>query len=115
MLKAGTAARRRSLTWPEALPPEQVSAHVVELLSSINAGLSATQPQWIGHVKILVSDGTAAAYGSLTAASDQPHWAGSLTQPLARAELTVYAAIYGATDAQVARAVDEALSAAVFV
>ena len=111
MLKAGTAARRRTLQWPEPRSPEQTREQIAGLLVGIGERLAASNPQWIGHVKIMLSGAGEATYGSLTAATDRPHWAGALTQDLSAAEMTVYAAIYSLTDAQVAQAVDETLAA----
>ena len=111
MLKAGTAARRRTLHWAEPRSPQAAREIVGTLLLGIGERLAASNSQWIGHVKIMLSSGAAATYGSLTAATDRPHWAGMLTSDLADAEMTVYAAIYGLTDAQVALAVDETLAA----
>lgn len=111
MLNAGTAARRRSLTWTSAQTPEQVRLQIETLLRAIDARLSAAAPDWVGHTKILVADDAQSAYGSITAAGDAPQWAGRLSRPLRQAEMTIYAAIYGLNDAQVAQAVDQALQA----
>ena len=111
MLKAGTAARRRTVHWLEPRSPEATRALVTELLGAIGERLKAVNPQWIGHVKIMIAGGGEACYCSLTAAVDQPHWAGALQRDIADAELTVYAAIYSLSDAQVAQAVDETLAA----
>ncbi len=111
MLKAGTAARRRTLTWRDAQPPDQIRASVETLLRAIDERLKTSAADWIGHVKILIAADDASTYGSITAAGDSPRWAGRLTRPLSHAELTVYAAIYKLTDAQVAQAVDGALRA----
>lgn len=112
MLKAGTAARRRSLAWDEPQTPAAVRDAVSALLAGVGGRLQMVNPHWIGHVKIMISSGMEATYGSLTSSTDQPQWAGALETATASAEMTVYAAIYGFTDAQVARAVDETLAAA---
>lgn len=111
MLKAGTAARRRSLAWDEPPTPEVVREQIAVLLDGIGGRLQTVNPHWIGHVKIMVSSDGEATYGSLTAATDRPQWAGALQTTTARAEMTIYAAIYNFTDAQVASAVDETLGA----
>lgn len=110
MLKAGTAARRRTPTWATPQPPESVRAQIVVLLRAIDQRLQTDSAGWIGHVKILITGGDATTYGSITAADDEPRWSGVLDAPIDRGELTVYAAIYGLTDAQVAAAVDGALA-----
>lgn len=111
MLKAGTAARRHSLMWDEPQTPDQVRMAIETLLRNIDARLQTAKADWVGHVKVLVTNGAESAYGSLTTADDQPRWAGLLATAVQRAELTVYAAIYALTDAQVAAAVDGALAA----
>ncbi len=110
MLKAGTAARRRSLAWDEPQTPAAIREQVATLLQGVGTALQAVQSHWIGHVKIMVSAGSEAMYGSVTAAGDRPQWAGQLRTNTALAEMTVYAAIYNLTDAQVAEAVDTTLA-----
>lgn len=109
MLKAGTAARRRTLQWNAAQSPDALRGQIAALLTAIDERLRARDDAWIGHVKILISGGEQSMYGSITAAGDPPHWAGALATELDRAEMTVYAAIYGLTDADVAVAVDSTL------
>lgn len=111
MLKAGTAARRRTLTWPAPQAPESAKAMIVALLHEIDTRLQRSKADWVGHVKILISGGDNTMYGSITTADDQPRWSGALTAALTKAEMTVYAAIYTLTDPQVAEAVDGALAA----
>jgi hypothetical protein len=111
MLKAGTAARRRTIHWDAPRSPAATREFVSTLLVGVGERLAASSPEWIGHVKIMLTSGSAATYGSLTAATDRPHWAGALTGDIADVEMTVYAAIYSLTDAQVAQAVDETLAA----
>lgn len=111
MLKAGTAARRRTLRWDSAQSPDTVCRQIETLLQSIDTLLQQSA-EWVGHVKILISTGTETAYGSITTAGDLPRWSGTITTSLSQAELTVYAAIYTLTDAQVAAAVDQALATA---
>jgi hypothetical protein len=112
MLKAGTAARRRSQRWQDAQYPQELRHAIEALLRSIDALLQQHSAAWVGHVKILITSGSETAYGSITTADDPPHWSGLLTMPISQAELTIYAAIYTLTDAQVAAAVDGALAAA---
>ena len=111
MLKAGTAARRRTLHWPAPQSPAATREQVAPLLTGLGERLNAADSPGSGHIKIMVSSGAEASYGSLTAATDRPHWAGSLSGDLTSAELTVYAAIYSLSDAQVAQAVDATLAA----
>lgn len=108
MLKAGTAARRRTLAWHDPQTPTQIRESIETLLHAIDEQLKVVAADWIGHVKILIAAEQASAYGSITAAGDAPRWAGQLTRPLSHAELTMYAAIYDLTDSQVAQAVDQA-------
>jgi len=110
MLKAGTAARRRTLTGGTIYEPTALQSLVVDVLGRIDGLLQQTKADWVGHIKVLIGDGNVAMYGSVTMAGDAPTWAGQLTAGLERAELTIYAAIYTLTDAQVAAAVDEALA-----
>lgn len=110
MLKAGTAARRRTLRWPGPQQPEAIRAQIVALLQAIDERLQPAQAEWVGHVKIMLINGPETTYGSLTTAADTPRWAGTLSTPVSRGELTIYAAIYGLNDAQVAQAVDGALA-----
>ena len=109
MLKAGTAARRRTLGWPDPQSPDAVHATIAALLRAIDQRL---QPhEWVGHVKIMLIDGDITIYGSITAAADEPRWSGRLDRSVTHGELTVYAAIYNLSDGEVAQAVDGALAA----
>lgn len=110
MLKAGTAARRRTLQWGEPQAPDAIREQIVMLLTDISTSLQTFTPQWIGHIKVMVTSGAEATYGSLTSATDRPQWAGALASTVTHAEMTVYAAIYSTTDQQVAQAVDNALA-----
>lgn len=110
MLKAGTAARRRTLIWEHEQRPEAIQQQIVALLRAIDERLQPTQAEWVGHIKIMLINGAETMYGSLTTAGDLPHWSGKLLTPLSRGELTVYAAIYSLSDTQVAQAVDGALT-----
>lgn len=109
MLKAGTAARRRTLSWTAAQSPEAIQQQIAALLGAVDQRLQPMLADWVGHVKIMLLNDAETMYGSVTAAADPPRWAGMLRTPLSRGELTVYAAIYNLTDAQVAQAVDGAL------
>jgi hypothetical protein len=112
MLKAGTAARRRTYTWDTAQQPADVYQQIETLLQAIDQLLQKSSQDWVGHVKILILNGAETAYGSITAAGDPARWSGTLTTPLHQAEVTIYAAIYTLTDAQVAAAVDQGLATA---
>ncbi len=109
MLKAGTAARRHTLNLSAPQTPDEMREQIAVLLEDIGARLREVNERWIGHVKIMTSSGSESTYGSLTAANDRPHWAGELSSNVTTVELTVYAAIYSLTDAQVAHAVDTVL------
>jgi hypothetical protein len=111
MLKAGTAARRRTQSWATAQTPETIRRQIETLLHGIDTLLQQHSADWVGHVKILVSSGAETSYSSLTSAGDKPRWSGVLSEPVSQAELTIYAAIYSLSDAQVAAAVDQALTA----
>jgi hypothetical protein len=110
MLKAGTAARRRTLSWDAAESPEAIQQQITALLHAIDERLQPMHAEWVGHVKIMLINGPETIYGSITAAADQVRWAGKLSAALRQGELTVYAAIYSLSDAQVAQAVDGALT-----
>lgn len=109
MLKAGTVARRRTLTWETAQSPDAIREQITALLNAIDGQIQTTQPEWIGHIKIMLINGAETMYGSLTTAADQVRWAGTLLTPITRGELTIYAAIYSVSDALVAQSVDTAL------
>ena len=110
MLKAGTAARRRTLSWDDPESPEAIHQQIAALLQAIDERLQPMHAEWVGHVKIMLITAAETIYGSLTAANDQVRWAGTLSAALRQGELTVYAAIYSLSDAQVAQAVDGALA-----
>lgn len=111
MLKAGTAARRRTLEQPASVSPDAVRNGVERFLDLLDRRLQERDPSWVGHCKLLIATGETTVYASITAAGDQPRWAGV---PVATrtAEVTLYAAVYGLTDADVALAVDSILDAA---
>lgn len=109
MLKAGTAGRRRSLRFGRALSAEEVRDAVERFLKQLDARLQERDPAWVGHCKLLISSGPETAYASITAAGDPARWAGRLSQ-LETAEITIYVALYGWTDGDVAVAVDEVLA-----
>ena len=110
MLKAGTAARRRSLRWSRAVEPERVRQDVEQLLRELDQKIQERDPTWVGHCKLLLIFAGGSAYASMTAAGDSPRWAGRL-QPIAEAELTLYVALYSWTDGDVAQIVDGLLDA----
>ena len=101
MLKAGTAARRQSVRLDEPIAAEAVRRGVERFLRRLDERLQARDPSWVGHCKLLVASADSTAYASTTAAGDKPRWAGAPTG-LAAAELTIYVAIYGWSDGDVA-------------
>lgn len=109
MLKAGTAARRRSLRWPEPVDSHTLRAAVEQFLLVLDDKLQARDPAWVGHCKLLVTSEQSTAYASITAAGDHARWSGALT-PASAAEMTIYLAIYGLTDADVAAVLDAAIA-----
>lgn len=110
MLKAGTAARRQTLHGDGALTATDVKNSVEQFLQRLDSALQQADPQWVGHAKLLLSQGKHTFYASITAAGDTARWSGTPVD-LERAEATLYAAIYGLVDAQVAAAVDDTLAA----
>ncbi len=110
MLKAGTAARRRSIRPDVPLAAVDARRHVELFLHTVDRRLQERDPSWVGHCKLLVASGESTAYASVTAANDSPRWSGALPEIVA-AELTVYLAIYGWSDSQVAEVLDGALAA----
>lgn len=108
MLKAGTAARRRSIRLAQPMAADEVRTEVEYFLTCLDVRLQEEDQTWVGHCKLLVASGDTTAYASLTAAGDTPRWAG---QPPAvvSAEITIYVALYSWTDAAVAAAVDGVL------
>lgn len=112
MLKAGTAARRRSLRFDRSLPPEEVRDGIEQFLKQFDHKLQEQDPSWVGHCKLLISAGEQSAYASLTAAADIPRWAGHPPRvELEVAEITIYVALYGWVDGDVAQALDGFLAA----
>lgn len=109
MLKAGTAARRRSLRAEAELGAAAIRAGVERFLGALDRRLQQQDPTWVGHCKLLVSVDGQSAYASVTAAGDKPRWAGGPTATR-QAEITVYVAIYSWKDADVAAVVDAALA-----
>jgi hypothetical protein len=109
MLKAGTAARRKSLRGDRSLPAAEVRTDVEQFLRALDTQLQQFDPQWVGHAKLLLTQDESTFYASITAADDQPRWAGAPAD-LTQAEATIYVAIYGQTDADVASAVDHTLA-----
>ncbi len=101
MLKAGTAARRQSVRLDEPIAADAVRRGVEHFLRRLDEGLQARDPNWVGHCKLLVASADGTAYASMTAAGDEPRWAG-VPAGLAAAELTIYVAIYGWSDGEVA-------------
>ena len=110
MLKAGTAARRQSLRGGEPLSPDELRRGVEHFLERLDQRLQERDPNWVGHCKLLVAGDGATAYASIAAAGERPRWASEL-HALDRAELTIYVALYGWSDGDVARALDGALGA----
>ncbi len=110
MLKAGTAARRRSVQWPEPMNGAAQQSGVERFLDVLDRRLQERDPNWVGHCKLLLTSPDGSAYASMTAAGDRPRWAG---RPGAStgAEITIYVAIYGLTDGDVAAALDGVLAA----
>ncbi len=109
MLKAGTAARRQSLRGAVPVAAADIQSDVEQFLGALDRRLQERDPQWVGHAKLLVSDGDHTCYASITAAGDQPRWAG-VPRPLDTAETTIYVAAYGLSDSDVAAAVDGTLA-----
>ena len=105
MLKAGTATRRRSIRLDEPLSAEAVRHGVERFLRWLDERLQARDPNWVGHCKLLVASANGAIYASMTAAGDGPRWAGE-PAGLAAAELTIYVALYGWSNGDIAAALD---------
>jgi hypothetical protein len=109
MLKAGTAARRQSLRGTVPAAAADIRSDVEQFLGALDRRLQEHDPQWVGHAKLLLSDGDHTCYASITAAGDQPRWAGD-PRSLDTAETTIYVAAYGLSDSDVAAAVDGTLA-----
>ena len=110
MLKAGTAARRRSIHRRAPLTAGDIRAEIEHFLRLLDHRLQEHDPAWVGHCKLLVASEHGTAYASLTQANESPRWAGELTAS-GMAELTIYVALYGWSDADVAAALDGTLAA----
>lgn len=110
MLKSGSASRRRSLRWSQRQSSEALTAEIERLLERCDRALQKRSPEWIGHCKAMLNVQGKLAYASLGMAGAPAVWAGGPLPPTESAELTLYAAIYGMPDDQVASALDEALA-----
>ena len=109
MLKAGTAARRQTLHGDGPLAADEVRQGIQEFLRALDAALQQRDPNWVGHAKLLLAQGEATFYASITAAGDQPRWAGTPID-VEHAEATIYVAIYAMNDTEVAAALDATLA-----
>ncbi len=109
MLKAGTAARRRSARWESPVEPEALRQAAESFLRELDRRLQLDDPTWVGHCKLLVASESGTGYASVTAAGESPRWAGTLAAATA-AEMTIYVALYGWSDEKVARALDGMLA-----
>ena len=110
MLKAGTATRRRTVRLDKPIPAEAVRRGIEDFLRQLDERLKAHDPGWVGHCKLLVAATNSMAYASMTAAGDQPRWAGE-PAGLTTAELTIYVVLYGWSDGEVAAVLDRLLEA----
>lgn len=110
MLKAGSAARRLSLHFEQPKLSAELQGSVEAFLRDVDQQLQQHAPAWVGHCKLLITANDQSAYASITTADDTVRWTGPLPTSLINAELTVYAAIYNLTDAQVAATLDAKLA-----
>lgn len=108
MHTAGTHTARVAIAWdaPQSWPALQSLGEA--LLTACDAAVRPHAPTWLGHCKALFATGDQAAYASLTGADEPITWRGTLL-PTASATVTLYAVVYGADDATVTAAVDNAL------
>ncbi len=114
MLKAGTAARRRTLRWNEPVDGATLKQGAEHFLRTLDSRLQEQEATWVGHCKLMLVGPEQTAYVSLTAAGDTLRWAG---EPVATRsiEMTIYVALYNWTDADVARVLDAVLADEPFV
>jgi len=99
MIDAGSAARRVVIAWPTPRPWAAIRADVEALLRACDERCAARVPGWIGHVKALVRTPEDAVYASTTGAGEPVSWRGAWDgRPLSGLTLTLYGAVYGATD-----------------
>lgn len=107
---AGSAARRVELTFdtPEDWPA--LRQRVEGVLRDLDRRLCVRASDWVGHCKALVATADGSAYASLTGAGEAISWRGELREPASRAELTIYAAVWGLTE----EVVTEALASVVY-
>ena len=108
MLKAGTAARRRSLQWEAPRDGPAIRQGVEAFLHVLDQRLQGHDPTWVGHCKVLVASNGGSAYASMTGAGETARWAGAPTEARA-AEATIYVALYNWSDQDVAQALDSVL------
>jgi len=105
MHTAGVAVRRVAGRQGRALP-----ATIEALLRDCDRLLAQYAPRWLGHCKVLAETAHGAAYASLTGAGEPISWSGTLPQHIDQAMITVYGAVYGASDEVVAAALDAAMA-----
>ncbi|GAC1353972.1 MAG: hypothetical protein NVSMB42_11160 [Herpetosiphon sp.] len=109
MLKAGSAARRITISEAQLDGGSLLAPSVEAFLRAVDRTLQITTPAWVGHCKVLVS-GVTSSYASITMANDEIRWAGGAPPMLEHAEITVYAAVYSLADGDVAAALDQNLA-----
>jgi hypothetical protein len=114
MLKAGTAARRRSLEWEIPRDAATVRQGVESFLHALDRRLQEHDPTWVGHCKVLLTSEGGSAYASMTGAGETARWAGAPVEARA-AEATIYVALYNWSDQDVAQALDSVLADAPFL
>lgn len=108
MDNAGSAVRRLALAWDEP-PAWPVLRQLAELtLRACAAKLAQVDPEWLGHLKLLLETGQGAAYCSITGAGEPLSWRGTVPTPVSPVTVTLYGVVWGMADASVAEAVDGA-------
>jgi hypothetical protein len=111
MADAGSAAQQVIRVWEQPRAWPELKALAERLVMACDTALRHDHPDWLGHVKTLVVTAEGAAYASLTGAGEPITWRGTLHQPATRAEITLYAVVWGAPERLVQAVVAEALRA----
>jgi hypothetical protein len=109
MTDAGSASQQLTLEWERPRTWPELKAMAECLVTACDDALRRDHPDWLGHVKALVVTAEGAAYASLTGAGEPITWRGTLHEDAARADVTLYAVVWGVPEALVQTAVAEAL------
>jgi hypothetical protein len=101
-METGSATYQRLLEFDQVIPAAVLQTQIEHLAIQLRTALANAQPDWLGHLKILLEAAQEVAYVSITGADQAPTWRGTLTEPLIAVRITVYAVIWAMPDTAVA-------------